>query len=373
MFHSAFTLALALISFFSVPDPYSVKGIIRDKESNEPIPFAHVVIDDVINISNIDGEFIISIADLESEDAQIEISYMGYDSYSKSVQDIEGYHTIFLQPSITTLDEVVVRTGPFIMEKVFNRFHINYSMERQHMVGFYKESMSNWKEFYYVAEGIMDIYSPSNIDKLQYPLVRPLRTRKKVFKELDIINDVLGGNASDMAHSSIWRTDSFLSTKNRKDYDYFYSGATSIGSKEVIIVEFEPRKNSKGNTKGKLYIDEESLAIIKIEYFPVIDDWSHWESVSWVEEYEKKNGLYEMISVSFTGTSTNHEFDYNALLVINESKAIDEFPEDIYLLTQHDSFFEEAQDNFSDTFWEGFNFMKLGTKASANLEDTNRN
>ncbi len=365
----AFAYTFLIACFALANEPLNVKGIVKDKESNEPISFAHVLVGDIINISNIDGEFVISAADFDSNDVELKVSYMGYQDYAKSIDDLDDYHTIYLEPSVMKLEEVVVMTGPSIMEKVFNRFHINYEMGRQHMVGYYQESMTDWEKTYYVAEGIMDIYTPSNMDKLDHPLVKPLRTRKKVFNEIDLINEVLGGNASDMAQSSIWREQSFLSPKNRRNYEYYYSDATSMGSHEVLIVDFEP-KNNKGNTKGKLYVDEESLAIIKIEYHPIIRDFSYWESVSWTEEYEQKNGMFEMISVSFSGTSTNHEYNYHALLVINQSNPITTLPEDIPLLDVYDSFFEEAQDDFTDSFWTGFNFMKLNSKV-AQLVDNN--
>jgi len=355
-------LITLLIVFFGLTDPeeksLSVKGIVIDKETNEPIPFAHVMIGNVVNVSNIEGEFIISSTNLSHTEANLKVSYMGYNDYEKPISDLSTYHQIFLEPSLTLLDEVVVKTGSSIMEEVFDRFHLNYEMGSQHMIGYYMESMSNHEGPNYIAEGIMDIYTPSNMDKYSYPLVQPLRTRKKVFKEVDAIDDVLGGNASDMAHSSIWRQGSFLAPNNRKNYDFYYGGTISLSSNNVFIIEFEP-KNAKGDTRGKLYVDEENLAIIRIEYTPILDDWTFWESVSWIEEYELRNGLFEMVSVSFEGTSTNHEFDYQALLVINESRTIDQLPSDISLLDHYDSFFYEAKEDFSDTFWVGFNFMKL--------------
>lgn len=345
-------------SFFTTDPNFTVKGIVKDKVTNEPIPFAHVVVGDIVNVSNIDGEFIISSKSLEDQDTRLMVSYIGYNEFQKPIEEMGAYQTIYLEPSVTSLEEVTVMTGPSVMQEVFDRFHINYPMERQHMVGYYRESMKNWQETYYVAEGIMDIYAPNDLDKVKQPLVKPLRTRKKVFKELSLDEDILEGNASDMAHSSIWRKESFLSSKNRNNYDFFYAGVTTMGQHEVYIVEFEPN-NAKGNTKGKLYIEEESYAIIKIAYHPILDDWKFWESVSWTEEYEQRGGHFEMVSVTFQGNSTNHTYQYDAHLVINESEPINYLPNKYGLLDQSDSFFEEAEDNFSDDFWTGFNFMKL--------------
>lgn len=365
-------LLLFLAHFISYAnnESFTVKGIVKDKETDEPIPFAHVMLGNIINVSNIEGEFIITTHDQSMRNENIRVSFMGYEEYQKSAGELDSYHTIYLVPSVTQLGEVTVLTGSSIMEDVFDRFHSNYPMERQHMIGYYRESMGNWEETYYVAEGIMDIYTPSNIDKYQYPLVQPLRTRKKIFKNIDAIDDVLGGNASDMAHSSIWREDSFLSQKNRKHYEYFYSGATSLGDQEVYIVDFEP-KTAKGNTRGKLYIQEETNAILKIDYQPILNDWTYWEEVSWSEEYEQRNGLFEMVSVSFNGVSTNHEFEYNALLIINESTSIDRLPTDQSLLGQDDTFFDKAQEDFADSFWTGFNFMKLDSDVAQLVSSSN--
>ncbi|WP_424962131.1 carboxypeptidase-like regulatory domain-containing protein [Ekhidna sp.] len=361
------------MSFFSSPllwlaicllnhEPASIKGIIKDKETNEPIPFAHVVVGDVINVTNIDGEFVISTKEITDAD-ELKISYMGYEAYYEELTEIKDYYTIYLEPSTIQLDEVVVMTGKSLMETVFDRFHLNYQMDRLHMIGYYKESMSDWNSTYYLAEGIMDIYVPSNVDKLNEALVRPIRTRKKVFREVDIINEVLGGNASDMAQSSIWRKGSFLHPKNRDNYDYQYSGYTNMGEHEVLIVDFEPI-NKKGNTRGKIYVDYESHAILKIEYFPILRDYAFWESVSWTEEYEKRDGIYELLSVSFDGVSTHNEYSYHALLVVNECFLIDEIPNEYRLLNSQYSFFEEASDDFSDAFWNGFNFMKLDVESA---------
>lgn len=353
-------LLLAFILFNS--EPTSIKGIIKDKETNEPIPFAHVVVGDIINVTNIDGEFVISTENI-TDASELKISYMGYEAYHEELNEIKDFYTIYLKPSTVHLDEVVVMTGKSLMETVFDRFHLNYAMDRQHMIGYYKESMSDWSSVYYLAEGIMDIYVPSNVDKLNEALVRPIRTRKKVLKDVDIINEVLGGNASDMAQSSIWRRDSFLHPKNRNNYDYQYSGYTNMGEHEVFIVDFEPI-NKKGNTHGKIYVDQESHAILKIEYFPILKNWAFWESVSWTEEYEKRNGIYELFSVAFDGTSTHNEFNYHALLVVNECFSVVEIPSESRFLNSQHSFFEEAEEDFSDTFWKGYNFMKLDVESA---------
>ena len=94
------------------------------------------------------------------------------------------------------------------MERAFNNFHLNYIMEPLHLLSYYQETLRDSIEYYYQAEGIVDIYTPSNLDKHGTPLVHAKRSRKKVYKPISE-EFRLAGNAGDMAHSSIWRHDSF--------------------------------------------------------------------------------------------------------------------------------------------------------------------
>lgn len=168
------------------------------------------------------------------------------------------------------------------------------------------------------------------------------------------------GNASDMAKSSIWRKDSFLDFKNRKNYDFIYSGMDKIGAKDVFIVEFEPL-NARGDTSGKIFIDEETLAVIKLEYQPHLTRNTLWNSVTWKEEFHEKNGIYELFRVSYDGAWDDGRKDYlyTALLVVNETTPANAIPQEKYLLGENDSFFHEATEDFSEAFWEGYNHMKL--------------
>lgn len=358
---SLLTTIISSLLLIGSNDPVALKGVIKDKTTDEPIPFAHITVGDIVNVTNVDGEFIIN-ADHTLEGESMEVSYMGYAPFSQTIEDSKAYHSIYLEPSTIHLDEVVVWTGESIMKHVFDRLHMNYHLERQHIVGYYKETMSSWNATYYLAEGVMDIYVPNDMDRIKQPLVSPIKTRKMVFKSFDEDEFILGGNASDMAHSSIWRKESFLSNKNRDEYDYTYSGHTSLGNNDVLIVDFEP-KSKQAHTNGKIYVEENTFAIVRIEYHPIIKDLRHWESVSWVEEYEQQKGVYELCSVSFQGLSIGNNFEYKAILVINESKTIDEIPNNPNYLTSFHSLFDEAKEDFSDSFWEDFNFVKLDMKS----------
>lgn len=355
--------SLLFLSTILVSEPLTIKGIVKDLETHEPIPFAHVVVGDIISLTNLDGEFVIS-ASTVSNATPLQVSVMGYDLGSEKIANADEFHTIYLKPSTTALDEVMIISGQILMDKVFSRFHLNYEMSRQHMIGYYKEDLHDRDSMYYIAEGIVDIYIPPNIE-FDEALVSPIKTRKKVFKSIDEQIMFLKGNASDMAKSSIWRKNSFLSSKHRKNYDFIYTGMSQIGDQEVLIVEFEPI-NGKGNTNGRIFIEEKSLAVIKLEYHPEVTKTTLWKDVTWTEEFYEKDGMYELFRVSYEGSWDDYDkvYDYSALLVVNESTPTTNVPISKNLLSENHSFFDEADDDFSDSFWEGYNYVKLDVESA---------
>lgn len=255
--------------------------------------------------------------------------------------------------------------GQSIMETVFDRFHINYEMSRTHKIGYYKESMSDTQSIYYLADGIVDIFIPSNLNQEENASISPIKTRKKAFKEIDEEN-LLFGNASDMARSSVWRPNSFLSEKNRDNYTFSYTGDSTINDIDVSMISFEPAK-SHGKATGKIYVDKTSFAILKIDYNPIIHHSRYWSKVAWTEEFKFKNGAYELQNVRFHGVSIENDFQYDAVLVMDQLEVLSRIPESDSYIRENVSLFEKADDEFTESFWEGYDFLKRSLDEESQL------
>ena len=355
---------------FAKEEPIVIKGIIKDKETKQSIPFAHVILSDQVTISNINGEFAIQLETTSKKELNLEVSYLGYESISMPVGAFDQYFEIFIQSSLTELEEIVVTSGPKIMERVFNNFHLNYVMEPLHLETYYLESLRDTLGYNYVTEGILDVYTPSNVDRYGIPWAHLQRSRKRTYTPVEV-NDYLAGNASDMAHHSIWRFDSFLHERNRDKYEYYYDGTSKIGAHEVLMVEFDP-KNKKGNTTGKFYIDNITFAILKMVYHPNTTKSDFWDYVYWSEEFELINGSFELVKVSYEGHALERERKYEAVLVINNSSVNYDFPEDQLLLGSDKTLFEVADDTKSaESFWQGFNSIRLNDRVADQLTSDN--
>lgn len=242
------------------------------------------------------------------------------------------------------------------MESVFNRFHINYEMSRVHNFGYYKETVSKRQKDIYEAEGIIDIYIPCNLNQRLEAMISPIKTRKKIHRKVDE-SKLIEGHAAEMARSSIWRGNSFLNEKDRLRYEYKHVGDTLYNDRDSYIITFRPQKKL-GNTRGTLFVDKESLAIVHMSYQPIFNvSKSIWKSIKWEENFEFMDGACVLTDVKFRGV-TYDGYIYNSLLHMNQIEVISKIPEHELFLPMGASLFSDSKDLEASEFWEGFAFLR---------------
>lgn len=99
---------LLLFLFFPIISfsQYQVTGVLTDAKTNEPLPFATVLIDEYSGtVTNIDGEFILKS---NKKIERIFISYIGYDSKNIDVAKNNSFLKISLNQNVESLNEVVI-------------------------------------------------------------------------------------------------------------------------------------------------------------------------------------------------------------------------------------------------------------------------
>ena len=251
--------------------------------------------------------------------------------------------------------------GNSIMTEVIHRFHINYEMSRTHKIGYYQEAMEDVDGVHYLAESIVDIFVPHNLSQAEHASIKPLRARKKVFEDVKS-EDVLFGNASDMARCSIWRPSSFLNDRHRDDYNFLYTKDSLFHRTKVFAIEFTPA-TSKGDVSGTILVDKESYAILHIDYSPNMEDDEFWSKVVWTEEFYFTEGKYELSKVKFEGLCSENTYEYSATLVMQHLKVLTEIPEHPDYLDKDGSIFDHASDDFTESFWNGYQELKKDVEA----------
>ncbi|UOB19029.1 DUF5686 and carboxypeptidase-like regulatory domain-containing protein [Abyssalbus ytuae] len=100
---------IIFVSFFLTFLTFSqnnVNGIVIDKNSNAPLPFANIITDKNQGlITNADGSFIIENAENLN---RITVSYVGYKTLSVNILPGSSYYKIELEPDIEKLNEVIL-------------------------------------------------------------------------------------------------------------------------------------------------------------------------------------------------------------------------------------------------------------------------
>lgn len=347
-------------SLNSFCDTQRLSGVVFDATSNKELPFAHIISGDVVVTTNADGVFSINV-DTDQDFVEIQVKYLGYNSELIKVDhsDYEQQLSIGLNPSTQMLEDVVVKTAEKVILDV-NRFRqINYEYSDMVLAAYYKESLATNQNKAYLAEGSFDIYLPT-IYSSQEVAIDVKKTRKKTFINLDTAKMLfVTGHASDMINGSMRRSHSFLDIKEMKNYYYWKEDISQYDGQEVYIIGFEPA-TKKGKAKGKLYINTSSNALIKAEYFPMIDRQHFWSQVKWVEEYVQVNNTWLLKQVTYQGFWTSKGIDYvfESLMDITVFDSVDTKPVMVNTINDRAVFFNSA-DEFNNDFWGQDNYLEL--------------
>jgi hypothetical protein len=112
---------ISLLAFAHLVNAQDDKGVVRgrvyDEQTNEPIPFANVVIfqTPIGSATNFDGEFMFT--GVEPGFVRLQVSVVGYES--KVTEEVmvtnakEAFFDVGMQPTSVALEEAVVKASPF--------------------------------------------------------------------------------------------------------------------------------------------------------------------------------------------------------------------------------------------------------------------
>lgn len=254
---------------------FTLEGLLRDKYTNEPIPFATVSISDeaIGSITNQGGEFRLRLPD-SLRQSQISFSHLGYQPLDMSSELLaERYSMLTLEPKVISLQEVVVRiVNPLrLLREMQDKKTQNYSQEPVYMTSFYREGIERKNKFVSLTEGIFKIYKTSYTNSNgadQVKLLKMRRISSNQEKDTVIAKMKSGLNASIMLDLMKNMPD-FLMPESEVNYPYVFahSDITVIDNRMANVISFEQRDFiTTPLYKGNLYIDSENSALLRAEF-----------------------------------------------------------------------------------------------------------
>jgi hypothetical protein len=139
-----------------------IEGTIKDKETKEGLPFAHIYVEgtSTVAVSDIDGVFVISVPQEEAE-IKLVISSMGYNNFEQTPAEIQTKQTteFLLESAVFDLDIAVVRSPEKILRDAMSKIDENYWTERFMVEGFYRKGALENNKFAYLTEAIIQYYN----------------------------------------------------------------------------------------------------------------------------------------------------------------------------------------------------------------------
>ena len=244
----------------------TISGRILDAKTNEALPFASVYLKGrpIGTTSNTNGSFVFYIpSDLKNY--PVVISMIGYRTVEKLPSQFKKNETIYLQPSVLQLDEVVVTLDkPLTARQIVNKAHReivnNYPTEPHILEGFIRDALNEDKKFVELLEYAAKFYYRNYLTGAIKIELGELR-RNYMAKKHPWNEDWERKNSiSDLLEDDFIRNDwGFIRGKRRWNYEL--EGVLPFNNKAVYKI----KATKKPFSNAVLYIDVESFAFVKLE------------------------------------------------------------------------------------------------------------
>ena len=299
---------LLLMSFYGVQiiaqNSTSINGTITDKKGDSPMAFATISWTKVNEgtTANQLGEF--SIRKSASEDDTLQISFIGYTSVRIPANSIDAVLNIKMESNSFDLNEVVIRPKPptYYIKLAVKKMKENYPDQPFETEGYFSEKALENGKFIGYKESVFKTYYPSfqdtvknqnqlllfRNDKKIHEVAFMEKQRKKEEKkgkkessinvatdsdttELFDFKSIFSGPDLALAIAKIDSNEIYLDSNNFSKMEYTFGAPTTYDNKSVMVIHFKSkRKVENVKVEGTLFIDEESDAIVSLDYEGVI-------------------------------------------------------------------------------------------------------
>ncbi|MBN1158813.1 MAG: carboxypeptidase-like regulatory domain-containing protein [Bacteroidales bacterium] len=284
-FMRSLALVLMVVGFTSMPGKASVRPMLQDTvfttfsgtvindETRDPIVFVNVYLigSSLGTVTNAEGEFILKVP-LSEMNGKVRFSYLGYQNVDIALATLNPEDNIIrLRPTAVNLEEVTIRTeDPVQLIRIAqNNVRRNYATNPQRLVGFYRETVKENRNYVVVAEAVLDVFKASYGNDFQLDRVSIFRGRKSgEVKKMDTINFKLqGGPKTSFLLDLVKNPGGILAEDYIEYYDFWFAGFEIIDDRNNYVIGFDQRNDVDMSLyKGKIYIDAKNMAFSRFEF-----------------------------------------------------------------------------------------------------------
>lgn len=264
-----------LLSFPTIAQSGLIRGTVVNEVTREPLSFASIQLmeDGSGSLTNASGKF--SFLFRTRAEGNLIVSYLGYapKKIIITAADTTRPLVIFLKPEAVQLNEISVRdeTPLSIVQKCISRFDKNYSTHPYTAEGFQREHVKSSENFIQLLEvNFMSSGTPSNHSSVlhQGKYIEDKAEKRSLWSSSRGgfytfgWTDISGIEAPDKKNFLGINTEK---SKIEKYYDFAWDDQETI--ENTYVIRFDQKKNiRRALLRGHLYIDEATLAIVKITY-----------------------------------------------------------------------------------------------------------
>lgn len=255
-----FTIIGLLFSF--AVQAQSFKGIIKNKETNEPISQITIVSEDqtFFVTSNEKGEVVLPESILNKKLFVDDYEYV----YSEKTFTNTQSFVWELMPNSETLEEIViyedaVKTLQEIIDNSIKSFSSNIKLE-----AYYRENYIENNQIARFADGIVDFYVDRNSGNVQQVVKQ---SRAESFAEINELNEMFASSPRDVVDFSMRFRELRKLIKDIKHHEFYVTSKTA-GDKTIHTCYITPKEKSKKRfqMKGYFTFDEEKKLILETNY-----------------------------------------------------------------------------------------------------------
>ncbi len=250
-----------------------LRGRVLDKRTGKPLPYATIALLETSlgSITNQEGEFSFKIP-VNLSDPMLVISYMGYRKRVLPVNyPLENGLEVRLEKETIPLQEVIIRFADPVklLNEAIRRIPENYLETHSTMTAYYRESVKRNDHCMVYSEAVLDVakapYTVSSVN--DQVSIRKRRKITDVTAEDTVLFKLRSGISTSLSLDVIKNRPDFLKDDFLDRYDLEFTDMMAYGDRLVYVISFQQKEMiSELLFKGQLFLDQESLALLSVDF-----------------------------------------------------------------------------------------------------------